>query len=79
MAAKSDEIRVAVPITEGKNEFRVGAHSSAKTLLGSKYRTTITSNQKELSRNRVGIGLSYRSARLAESIAWNRFLGSLKD
>jgi hypothetical protein len=32
-------------------------------------------------RNRVGIGLSYRPARLhwlAESISWNRFLGSLK-
>jgi hypothetical protein len=32
-------------------------------------------------RNRVGIGLSYRPARLhrlAESIPWNRFLGSLK-
>ncbi len=31
--------------------------------------------------NRVGIGLSYRAARqhrLAESIPWNRFLGSLK-
>ncbi len=33
------------------------------------------------SRNRVGIGLSYRPARLqrlAEQISWNRFLGSLK-
>ncbi len=32
-------------------------------------------------RNRVGIGLSYRPARLhwlAELIPWNRFLGSLK-
>ncbi len=32
-------------------------------------------------RNRVGIGLSYRPARLqrlAGSIHWNRFLGSLK-
>jgi hypothetical protein len=32
-------------------------------------------------RNRIGIGLSYRSARLhslAESVPWNRFLGSLK-
>ncbi len=32
-------------------------------------------------RNRVGIGFSYRPARLhrlAESISWNRFLGSLK-
>ncbi len=32
-------------------------------------------------RNRVGIGLSYRPARLhilAELIQWNRFLGSLK-
>jgi hypothetical protein len=32
-------------------------------------------------RNRIGIGLSYRSARLhrlAESITWNRFRGSLK-
>jgi hypothetical protein len=32
-------------------------------------------------RNRVGIGLSHRPARLhrlAESIPWNRFLGSLK-
>jgi hypothetical protein len=32
-------------------------------------------------RNRVGIGLSYRPARLhrlAESIPWNRFLGSIK-
>jgi len=32
-------------------------------------------------RNRVRIGLSYRPARLhrlAESIPWNRFLGSLK-
>ncbi|MFN9981334.1 MAG: hypothetical protein ACK53Y_15520 [bacterium] len=32
-------------------------------------------------RNRVGIGLSYRPARLhslAEIIPWNRFLGSLK-
>ncbi len=32
-------------------------------------------------RNRVGIGLSYRLDRLhrlAESISWNRFLGSLK-
>jgi hypothetical protein len=32
-------------------------------------------------RNREGIGLSYRPARLlrlAESIPWNRFLGSLK-
>jgi hypothetical protein len=31
--------------------------------------------------NRLGIGWSYRSARLyrlAESIPWNRFLGSLK-
>ncbi len=33
-------------------------------------------------RNRVGIGLSYQPARLhrlAESIPWNRFLGSIKD
>ncbi len=32
-------------------------------------------------RNRVGIGMSYRSARLhslAELVPWNRFLGSLK-
>jgi hypothetical protein len=32
-------------------------------------------------RNRVGIGLSYRPARLhvlAELVLWNRFLGSLK-
>jgi hypothetical protein len=32
-------------------------------------------------RNRVGIGLSYRAARLdnlAELVLWNRFLGSLK-
>jgi hypothetical protein len=32
-------------------------------------------------RNRVGIGLSYWAARLhrlAESIPWNRFLGSIK-
>ncbi len=32
-------------------------------------------------RNRIGIGLSYRPARLyavAELIPWNRFLGSLK-
>jgi hypothetical protein len=32
-------------------------------------------------RNRVGIGLSYRTARLnrmAELVPWNRFLGSLK-
>ncbi len=32
-------------------------------------------------RNRLGIGLSHRSARLhslAESVSWNRFLGSLK-
>ncbi len=28
--------------------------------------------------NRVGIGLSYRSTRLAELIPWNQFLGSLK-
>jgi hypothetical protein len=32
-------------------------------------------------RNRIGIGLSYRPAKLhnlAESVPWNRFLGSLK-
>jgi hypothetical protein len=32
-------------------------------------------------RNRVGIGLSYRPARLhrlAETFPWNRFLGSIK-
>jgi hypothetical protein len=29
-------------------------------------------------RNRVGLGLSYRPARIPESIPWNPFLGSLK-
>jgi hypothetical protein len=28
-------------------------------------------------RNRVGMGLSYRPARLAEFIPWNQFLGSI--
>jgi hypothetical protein len=38
-------------------------------------------NQSMGARNREGIGLSYRAAklhRLAELIPWNRFLGSLK-
>ncbi len=37
-------------------------------------------NQSMGARNRVGIGLSYRPARLhrlAEFIPWNRFLGSI--
>jgi hypothetical protein len=37
--------------------------------------------QSKGARNRVGIGLSYRPARLhslAELVPWNRFLGSLK-
>jgi hypothetical protein len=34
--------------------------------------------QSMLARNRIGIRLSYRPARLAELIPWNRFLGSLK-
>ncbi len=37
--------------------------------------------QSRGARNRIGIGLPYRPAklnRLAESIHWNRFLGSLK-
>jgi hypothetical protein len=37
--------------------------------------------QSMVARNRVGIGLSFRPARLhrlTESIPWNRFLGSLK-
>jgi hypothetical protein len=45
-------------------------------------RLTKASRRKECwARNRVEIGLSYRPAglyRLAESIPWNRFLGSLK-
>jgi hypothetical protein len=39
------------------------------------------SEQSIGARNRVGIGLSYRPARLhslAELVPWNRFLGSLK-
>jgi hypothetical protein len=38
-------------------------------------------NNPRGARNRVGIGLSYRPARLhslAESVPWNRFMGSLK-
>jgi hypothetical protein len=41
----------------------------------------ISSGIYEGYRNRVGIGLSYRPARLhslAEWVPWNRFLGSLK-
>jgi hypothetical protein len=43
--------------------------------------TCCISKQSMGARNRVGIGLSYRPAKLhslAELVPWNRFLGSLK-
>jgi hypothetical protein len=39
-----------------------------------------TLEQSLMARNRIGLGLSYRPARLhrlAESIPWNRFLGTI--
>jgi hypothetical protein len=45
------------------------------------YSTVLEFKQSMGFRNRVGIGLAYRLARLqslAELVPWNRFLGSLK-